>query len=191
MFPPSWTVSRQLGRLGRIWGVLRSYGLLAMLMGCVGSGEGLPDAASSSEVPRTYEEIQLMIFDPLCASSCHKGGAAPQGLSLEAGQSHSALFGMASQEVPSMLRVAPGQPEESYLITKVVQSDGRRAQLRMPRNGPPWLTNGQVRALKRWISAGAKNDWIDQDIDAGTVPIIDAGTLDADASDEPIDASSL
>lgn len=171
--------------------------VLALIMiiesnsGCVGSGEGLPDAASSVGVPRTYEDIQVMIFDPLCSSSCHKGGAAPKGLSLEAAQSHRSLVGVPSQEVADMMRVAPGQPDESYLIVKVVAFDPRRVNLRMPRNGPPWLSNAQIQALRRWITAGAKNNWIDEEPDAGMVPVVDAGPADAGIDDAGIvDADS-
>jgi len=168
--------------------------LLASLLtgGCVGSGIGLPDAASSTAVPDTFENIQTLIFDPLCAAPCHNGGAPPKGLSLEAGRSLSGLVGVPSTEAPGMLRVAPGKPEESYLIVKLVKTDSRRFGARMPRTGPPYLEDPQIRALERWIRAGATDDWVDGDgsIDAGisdaappydAVPIPDSGAPDAPA----------
>ena len=30
--------------------------------------------------------------------------------------------------------------------------------LRMPRNGPPYLTDDQINQVKQWIQNGAKND---------------------------------
>ena len=150
---------------------------------CVGSGVGIPDAAGNTgDVPTTFEEIELLVFEPMCAVQCHKGGAAPQGLNLEVGRSLDGLVGVSSNEVPGMLRIAPGQPNESYLITKLVPFDARRTGQRMPRNGPPYLTDPQLRALKRWITAGATDDWED------TGELIDAGVADAAP---PLDAIQI
>jgi hypothetical protein len=30
--------------------------------------------------------------------------------------------------------------------------------LRMPRTGPPYLTDGQIEVIERWIEQGAKNN---------------------------------
>jgi hypothetical protein len=48
----------------------------------------------------------------------------------------------------------PGDPESSYLVHKV---DGRRGIVgnRMPNDGPPFLTDGQIQILERWIEIGA------------------------------------
>ena len=127
---------------------------------CVGSGQGVPlPVADSGAVPKTFEEILTMLLEPACVQQCHRGGNAPKGLSLEAHRVISDLVGVPSVEVPSLLRVAPGDPSGSYLITKLVQSDPRRVGSRMPRNGPPFLSNQQILALKQWISAGATDDW--------------------------------
>jgi hypothetical protein len=48
----------------------------------------------------------------------------------------------------------PSDPENSYLIHKV---EGRAGIVgnRMPNNGPPYLSAGQILILKRWIEIGA------------------------------------
>lgn len=53
--------------------------------------------------------------------------------------------------------VTPGEPENSYLIHKLA---GRAdiSGVRMPQNGPPYLTAGQIAIIKHWIQLGAKND---------------------------------
>ena len=58
---------------------------------------------------------------------------------------------------PGSIRVIPGDPENSYLIQKV---EGRAGIVgnRMPNNGPPYLTDGQIRIIKRWIEIGAPNN---------------------------------
>jgi hypothetical protein len=50
--------------------------------------------------------------------------------------------------------VAPGDPERSYLIHKLEGRPGI-VGLQMPRNGPPYLTAGQIQVIKRWIEIGA------------------------------------
>lgn len=136
-------------------------------------------------VPETFQDIQTMIFDPMCAAQCHTGGAAPKGLTLEAGRSVRSLVGVPSVEVPDLVRVAPGQPEDSYLIVKVEPSHPRRIGARMPRTGPPFLSTVQIGALKRWIRAGALEDWVDDQPDAGLVvpPPPDGGEPDAAGPD--------
>ena len=52
------------------------------------------------------------------------------------------------------IRVIPGDPENSYLVHKI---EGRAGIVgaRMPISGPPFLTDGQILILKRWIALGA------------------------------------
>ena len=51
----------------------------------------------------------------------------------------------------------PGDPENSYLIHKL-RGDADIVGLRMPRNGPPFLTDDQINQVKKWIQDGAKNN---------------------------------
>ena len=173
---------------------LRSVLLVAACLvgSCVGSGDGVPNPPDpQTAIPKSYDDIVTMIIDPLCAQQCHRGGAAPKGLSLEPLRVIDALVGIPSVEVPELMRVAPGQPNDSYLIVKVSSFDPRRIGSRMPRNGPPFLTQPQISALKRWITAGATDDWVDEDVDAGVFPLIDAGPLDAAFDAVPSDASPV
>ena len=50
--------------------------------------------------------------------------------------------------------VKPGDPESSYLIHKMEGRTGIVGR-EMPFNGPPFLTEGQIRVVKRWIELGA------------------------------------
>ena len=159
-------------------------GLVCMgLCACVGSGVGVPaPPESGSSVPRTWPEIQAQILDPKCAQLCHHGGGAPKGLSLENAVAYQNLVGVASAELPSLQRVAPGRPDESYLIVKVAPMDPRRVGSRMPRTGPPFLTGGQIAALRSWITAGASKDWKYDATDAGSTVV---PTPDVDAGSQP------
>jgi hypothetical protein len=50
--------------------------------------------------------------------------------------------------------VVSGNPDGSYLIQKL---EGRTSITgrRMPFNGPPYLTDGQILIIRRWIELGA------------------------------------
>jgi hypothetical protein len=52
------------------------------------------------------------------------------------------------------MRVKPGDPENSYLIHKMEGRSGI-VGMKMPFNGPPFLTEGQILVVKRWIEIGA------------------------------------
>jgi len=58
-----------------------------------------------------------------------------------------------SVEQPALLRVQPGDPDASYLVHKLegrVGISGRR----MPFT-PPYMSEGQILILRRWIEIGA------------------------------------
>jgi Ca2+-binding RTX toxin-like protein len=98
-----------------------------------------------------YDSEIQPIFTNRCIA-CHAGGAAPQGLHLDEGNSHDELVNVASNEVPSLQRVEPGDPDNSYLVQKV---EGTAAVGgRMPLGQAP-LTAEQIALMRRWISEGA------------------------------------
>ncbi len=141
----------------------RVSGLLSLAVltgGCAGSGEGLdangrpigeggggPPPGPGSE----FDQIQDSIFTPLC-TVCHVGAAAALGLRLDETVSYAMLVGVPSVEVPTLLRVAPGDPDASYLVQKI---EGRAAVgERMPLGGPP-LPQASIDLVRQWIAQGA------------------------------------
>lgn len=99
----------------------------------------------------TLDSIQDNVFTPIC-TECHTGGSAPQGLRLEEGVSYGMLVNVASTEVPSLLRVDPGDPDDSYLIQKL---EGTAAVGdRMPLGGP-YLPQADIDVIRQWITDGA------------------------------------
>ena len=136
---------------------------LVLLAACAGSGEGLdangnPIGAGgdmSSPLSADFESIQENIFTPIC-SVCHAGGSAPEGLRLDAANSYSLLVGVPSTEVPSIMRVKPGDPVNSYIIQKLQGHAAVGAQ--MPDGCPtslPCLTATQIGFIQQWITNGA------------------------------------
>jgi hypothetical protein len=78
-------------------------------------------------------------------------------MNLLTGVSYASLVGVASTGKPGAVRVIPGDPENSYIVHKL---EGRSdiAGVRMPRGNGPFLTEGQMLVIKRWIANGAPNN---------------------------------
>ena len=105
-----------------------------------------------------FSEIQASILAPSCATTgCHLGAGAPQGLRLDNANSYGMLVGVASSESPGILRVAPGDPDNSYLIQKLEGTASVGSQ--MPLGAPP-LEQASIDVIRQWISAGAIDDRI-------------------------------
>jgi len=114
----------------------------------------------------TFSSIAQNIFQATDSSGrvgctqCHTttgGRIPPMGLSLDPGAAYGNLVNVASREKPNLLRVAPGDPENSYLVHKL---EGRAdiVGMRMPRTAGPFLTEGQILVIRRWIELGAPNN---------------------------------
>ncbi|MEO8164440.1 MAG: hypothetical protein ABI619_03500 [Betaproteobacteria bacterium] len=93
------------------------------------------------------------IFSGACVA-CHSGASPPQGLRLDTGNSYANLVNVASKEVPSLKRVKPGDPDNSYIVQKI---EGTAAVGgRMPL-GRPALPAERKALIRRWISEGAND----------------------------------
>ncbi len=103
-----------------------------------------------------YSEIQANVFTPGCATSgCHIGGGAPEGLRLDEANSYALLVGVASTQDPGVQLVAPGNPNNSYLIQKLEGTASAGAQ--MPLNASP-LDQPVIDIIRQWITDGAIDD---------------------------------
>jgi len=137
---------------------LALLGVSLLLCACApGSGEGLNVSgrplSEGGDVPlaATLASIQVNVFDASCIA-CHAGAGAPKGLRLDASNSFTNLVGVPSQEVGSMLRVEPGNPNRSYLIRKL---EGTAAEGdRMPLGGAP-IPQATIDFVRQWILDGA------------------------------------
>jgi hypothetical protein len=130
----------------------------AGLGACAGSGEGLDQngrplgsEAAGGPLTATFESIQDNVFTPIC-SVCHAGGAAPEGMRLDAGNSFAMIVDVPSVEVPSLYRIKPGDPDNSYLVQKIEGHAAVGAQ--MPFGGPP-LPAATIATIRQWVSDGA------------------------------------
>jgi hypothetical protein len=138
------------------WRIVFMPAAFIAFAGCgAGSGEGLDEngvpVPVAPPVNSDFQEIQDTVFTPIC-TACHIGATAPRGLRLDAPNSYAMLVNVASVEVPALQRVAPGNPDMSYLVQKI---EGTAAVGgRMPLGGAP-LPQDRIDLIRRWIAAGA------------------------------------
>ncbi len=100
-------------------------------------------------------DVHSEILGPRCAlSGCHTGTGAPFGLDLSSVTSASVrLIEVPSSEVPTYLRVDPGNPTDSYLYMKLV-GDPRILGDPMPAAGGG-LNAAELTLIHDWIANGA------------------------------------
>jgi len=119
-------------------------------------------AGPTPQLEPTFSSIQAQIFESSDSAgrraciSCHTNvGRAPSaGLMLTHDAAYDQIVNVASTRKAGAIRVIPGDPDNSYLVHKV-EGLPDIVGLRMPFSGPPYLTDGQILILKRWIALGA------------------------------------
>src|SRR5439155_11783967 len=90
----------------------------------------------------TFATIQQKVFDATCATpACHGAAAAAGGLNLAAGAAYGNLVGVTAANPAAggagVLRVAPGDPDRSFLLQKLLGQLGTGEGSRMPLVGTP------------------------------------------------------
>jgi hypothetical protein len=145
---------------------------LLLLSACAGSGEGLDQngnpigsssssggsssgSGSSSGASVSFQTIQDQVFTPICAQ-CHAGASAPEGMQLTQGVAYSMIVDVPSAEQSTLKRIAPGDPDNSYLVQKIMGTAAVGAQ--MPDGCPitqPCLSAATIDLIRQWVSEGA------------------------------------
>jgi mono/diheme cytochrome c family protein len=143
--------------VNRSFGIVVLAGLAMMAARCSSSSPTTPTPTPPSG-PTFSQQIQAQILTPACVS-CHtdEGRNPSGGLNLKSGSAYAALVGVASTGKPGAIRVIAGNPSGSYLVQKL-EGAPDIVGLRMPRNGPPFLTDAQVALIRLWIQNGAPNN---------------------------------
>lgn len=107
----------------------------------------------------TFVQDVEPILDQSCAiSGCHITPAPQEGMDLSAGHAFASVVNVPANQ-SSLNRVQPGDPDGSYLITKIQgtidTADGSGS--RMPLNRQP-LSVGTIDIIRAWIQTGANNN---------------------------------
>jgi len=119
--------------------------------GC--SGPAAQKAEAPGEV--TYSGQVEKVFAKRC-KGCHDSDKAKGNLVLEPGKGYANLVGPMSTKAPGIPRVAPGDPEGSFLWQKL---DGTaREGKHMPLTPYGWkkLPDDELELVRTWIASGAK-----------------------------------
>lgn len=147
--------------------LLRLFVCMLPLMTLVACDEKLEDLTGPTpNLSPSFASIQRDIFTapdasgrPAC-SSCHVAGgaAAATGLFLnDAATAYASLVSRGSRLKPGETLVIPGDPDSSYIVRKLEGGPNING-LRMPRTTGPFLTEGQMIVIRRWIKEGAANN---------------------------------
>ena len=119
-------------------------------------------AGPTPNLEPTFASVQSQIFETTDVAgrqacvNCHTNvGRNPSGgLNLAHDVAYDQIVNVASRGKPGAIRIIPGDPENSYLVHKI-QGSADIVGRRMPFSGPPYLTDGQILILRRWIALGA------------------------------------
>ena len=133
---------------------------LALLLTACGNLETVtgPDGVGGEPVDptATLTRVQNEVFTPTCARiGCHDTLGQQSQLVLTPSRSYAEIVNRASIEMPSLLRIKPGDPPNSYLYRKIIGS-GITGD-RMPQGLPP-LSDAQIKLVRDWVRRGAPND---------------------------------
>ncbi len=138
--------------------------VLAIASGCAGDGSrlGSDDMMDGMmEGPQvTLANIQQDVFGAIC-TNCHVTGGTADFMVLDSEQaSLASLVDVFSLELPQLFRVAPGLPDESYLVWKI-EGQGPNGEAILGERMPPAsageapLSAEQIADIRSWILDGA------------------------------------
>ncbi|MGA2937963.1 MAG: c-type cytochrome domain-containing protein [Syntrophobacteraceae bacterium] len=109
--------------------------VFALLMICI------PEVFAQQGTP-AFPDVDR-IFQTRCIT-CHSGTRPPEGLHLD---SYSGV--MAGSK--DMQVIVKGEPGKSELVKRIKGI----SKPRMPKDGPPWLSEKDITLIEKWIAAGA------------------------------------
>lgn len=132
---------------------------LALLVACVppeGPDDPVDDDDTAEEIeePRGWEGVSALI-EVRCG--CHDAFERAGGMwDLTEDGAYDVLVGVPSNDVPTMARVEPGDPEASYLYLKINDRQGEVGGFgdRMPPTGFA-LPDDDIALIREWIEDGA------------------------------------
>ena len=112
--------------------------------------DGLDDTAMN------FTRVQNQIFVNCQNSGCHNGTDPAEGMNLTAGNSYDQIVNVNSVQVPSMKRIKPSDPQNSYMLRKLKNTHTAVGGygMRMPKDQPA-LSSDDITRIQNWIAHGA------------------------------------
>jgi hypothetical protein len=127
----------------------------------------VPTTTNLTTPSASFATDVMPILHTYCTSAaCHGASSNPSGglyLASAADSSYTHLVGVASVLLPAMKLVAPGDPENSFLMHKLDADQcaydhdctGGSCGTLMPRGNPSAMPVGNRDTIRRWIAQGA------------------------------------
>jgi mono/diheme cytochrome c family protein len=121
--------------------LIATFGFLVL-----GTGAAFADSCLTA-----YTETVEPVVSRKCAA-CHNDRSPGSGVSFQKGSGYDYLVNVASEELPSMPRVTPGDTETSYLAHKILgtHEEVGGSGTKMPPSGR--LRDNEVEAIISWIT---------------------------------------
>ncbi len=93
-----------------------------------------------------------------CAK-CHLTGTEAGNMALYPRAAYGSLVNQPSVQLPTMMRVSPGDPDQSYLLLKLENNhlDAGGTGIQMPFNEAP-LDEDTLARIRQWIVSGAADN---------------------------------
>ena len=116
----------------------------------------LAGSAQAEDAPVDFARDIAPILATTCAT-CHQVGTEAGRMALVPKRALASTVNVPSVEAPGLMRIVPGQPDQSYLVMKLegtqVAHGGTGA--RMPFGAAP-LSPERIRLIRLWIQQGAR-----------------------------------
>jgi hypothetical protein len=111
------------------------------------------EVSAATTGPVSFSADVQPIFTANCtAMGCHSFPMPQEGMDLRAGQAYGNTVNVASAQCTSRLRVAPGDPDNSYLVNKI-EGVNLCFGAKMPKVGS--LSQGEIQIIRDWVAQGA------------------------------------
>jgi hypothetical protein len=130
---------------------------LLFVAGC-DEEERMPTEVDLPPSDATFTRVQSVVFTPQCAiAGCHGGpaSAAQEGMPLGEGLSYDAIVRVPSRQMPSLLRVAPFDPANSYLVRKITPGSAIAGE---PMPFGASISEADRQLVRDWVARGAPRD---------------------------------
>jgi hypothetical protein len=130
---------------------------LLLAAGC-DEDDRMPSEVDMPSPDATFTRVQSVVFTPQCAiAGCHGGpaSAAQKGMPLGEGLSYDAIVRVPSRQMPSLMRVVPFDPSNSYLVRKITPGSAIAGEP-MPFGASISEADGQL--VRDWVARGAPRD---------------------------------
>ena len=120
--------------------------------------------APAIPIVRLSSNVQPIVDQSCAVAGCHLGPVSAQGMDLSAGKTFSSTVEVKSKEIPRLLRITPGKPDDSYLVQKIEGRPGIAGLQEPPGCPGPPLNGAQcpsvedITVIRQWITEGALNN---------------------------------